>query len=189
MAAWSSPPGAGVDAGALGSAVHAVLEALDLSLPPQASLAAARGQLEARLPQWFGAAQLAAGRLELDALLEEIAQGALFAHLFELGESVVARELPVLLRAGPDDAALAYGSGSIDLLYRDPLDGQLVVVDYKTDRAPDTGALEARAAHHAGQGRFYVRALRAAFALPADPRFELWFLRHDRCLVPDLSPR
>ena len=101
----------------------------------------------------------------------------------------LARELPLLVRPGPEDTPLAYVSGSIDLLYRDPEDGQLVVVDYKTDRAADATALEARAAHHAHQGRYYVRALREAFALSADPRFELWFLRHDRCLVPELAPR
>ena len=152
-------------------------------------MAAARARLEVRLPQWFGDQGLEAGRREFDALLDEIAQSALFARLFELGECVLARELPLLVRAGPDDNALAYLSGSIDLLYRDPRDGQLVVVDYKTDRAADASVLEARATHHAQQGRYYVRALREAFALPADPRFELWFLRHDRCIRPDLSPQ
>ena len=183
--------GSGEAASALGvgSAVHALLESLDLALAPEEALASARAGIEARLPQWFGDAELEAGRRELDALLEELARSGLFARLFELGECVLARELPLLLRAGPDDAPVAYLSGSIDLLYRDPLDGQLVVVDYKTDRAADESALDARAAHHARQGRDYVRALREAFESSEDPRFELWFLRHDRCIQPDLSVR
>ena len=174
-------------AGGVGSAVHSVLEALDLSLPPESALAHARAGLAAQLPRWFVAGQLEAGRQEVEDLLEEISKGALFARLFELGECVLARELPLLLRPGPEDVALGYVSGSIDLLYRDPQDGEWVVADYKTDRAPDDAALKVRGDHHAAQGRYYVRALREAFALPADPRFELWFLRHDRCWVPALS--
>ena len=181
--------GAGVAerASGVGSAVHGVLEVLDLSLAPGEALVAAREALEARLPQWFGVAEIEAGRSELESLLEEIAAGALFARLFELADSVLAREVPLLLRAGPEDRALAYVSGSIDLLYRDPGDGELVVVDYKTDRIADAGVLAERAAQYAHQGRVYVRALREAFALPSDPRFELWFLRNDRCVVPELA--
>ncbi|MGE4650217.1 MAG: 3'-5' exonuclease, partial [Myxococcota bacterium] len=174
-------------AGGVGSAVHSVLEALDLSLAPESALAQAREGLAAQLPRWFTAGHLEAGQREVEDLLEEISKGTLFARLFELGECVLARELPLLLRPGPEDAALGYVSGSIDLLYRDPRDGEWVIADYKTDRVADDAALEARADHHAAQGRYYVRAVREAFSLPADPRFELWFLRQDRRWIAHLS--
>jgi ATP-dependent helicase/nuclease subunit A len=47
--------------------------------------------------------------------------------------------------------------GFVDLLVRTP-DG-LVVVDYKTDQAPDDAAIDAAAAHYAPQGSAYALAL------------------------------
>ena len=43
--------------------------------------------------------------------------------------------------------------------------------------------MAARAAAYAPQGAAYVRAVCEALALPALPRFELWFLRPGR-VVP-----
>ena len=72
---------------------------------------------------------------------------------------------------------VGFVSGTIDLLYRDPATGRLVVADYKTD---DPETLEARVAVYAPQGATYVRALREALGLEEPPRFELWFLQADR---------
>jgi len=91
-----------------------------------------------------------------------------------LGDRIVARELPVLLRG--NEHALGFVSGSIDLLYRDE-DGRLVVVDYKTDRVdPSASEVRARRERYAQQGALYCRAVQEALGAEP-PRFELWWLR------------
>jgi ATP-dependent exoDNAse (exonuclease V) beta subunit len=64
----------------------------------------------------------------------------------------------------------------VDLLYRDPASGELVVVDYKTDRVTDGAEIDEHAARYGAQGAGYVRAVQEALGLDAPPRFELWFL-------------
>ena len=63
-------------------------------------------------------------------------------------------------------------TGVVDLVYRDPEDGCLVVVDYKTGRQREADA-------HAAQGTRYARAIRDALGLPNEPRFEAWYLAWD----------
>ncbi|HMB55254.1 MAG TPA: PD-(D/E)XK nuclease family protein, partial [Thermoanaerobaculia bacterium] len=86
---------------------------------------------------------------------------------------------------------VGYFSGAIDLLYRDPEEGSLVVADFKTDQVEEGGeadtALERRAAAYAPQGRVYARAVAAGFGLADLPRFELWFLRAGRIVEVDLT--
>ena len=74
-----------------------------------------------------------------------------------------------------EDDPVGFVAGAIDLLYRDPADGEWVVADYKTDDV--TGAaLEERARSYAAQGAVYTRAVATALGLAEPPRFELWFL-------------
>jgi ATP-dependent exoDNAse (exonuclease V) beta subunit len=90
---------------------------------------------------------------------------------------VVARELPVLLPPAHDERGpVGFVAGAIDLVHRDPETGQLVVVDYKTDRVETPAQIAERAKAYAPQGAEYQRALRDALGLAAPPRFELWFL-------------
>jgi ATP-dependent exoDNAse (exonuclease V) beta subunit len=114
------------------------------------------------------------------ALLDRIGEGALFAKLRGLAPQIVARELPVLVPPTGDTGPAAYLSGMIDLVYRDPDSGQLVVADYKTDRVDDDAVLKQRTAAYALQGAVYQRAVQEAFGLPYTPRFELWYLAADR---------
>ena len=74
-------------------------------------------------------------------------------------------------------------AGSIDLLYRDPASGELVVADYKTDRVEGEAALPERAAALRGPGRALPARHAGGARLPAPPRFELWFL-HAGAVVP-----
>jgi ATP-dependent exoDNAse (exonuclease V) beta subunit len=67
----------------------------------------------------------------------------------------------------------------VDLVYRDPATGDLVIADYKSDRVGREAAA-ARALAYRRQGRVYAEALRAALGLPALPRFELWLLEAGR---------
>jgi ATP-dependent exoDNAse (exonuclease V) beta subunit len=102
---------------------------------------------------------------------------------------VLARELPVVLSSERTDAPRAVVSGSVDLLYRDPDDGRLVVADYKTDRLEGEEALEARTAVYEPQVRTYAHALRQALALDHEPHVELWFLAADRIVrLESLKP-
>jgi ATP-dependent exoDNAse (exonuclease V) beta subunit len=72
------------------------------------------------------------------------------------------RELPVWL---PEEGELA--EGLVDLVFEE--DGQLVVVDYKTDGITADQALD-QAAHHAPQLRLYGRALALATGLAVRER-------------------
>jgi len=120
-------------------------------------------------------------------VLDALRAGELRLRLEHIRHHVLARELPVLLPAREDDAALAFVSGSIDLVYRDPSDGRLVVVDFKTDDVHGERELAERASGYARQGRHYARALEEALAPAQSPRVELWFLSADRCVDPDAA--
>ncbi|MEA2561468.1 MAG: ATP-dependent helicase/nuclease subunit [Acidobacteriota bacterium] len=163
---------------AAGGAVHRALETWDLFAGPEEE---ARRQRDL-LPVYI--ARLAEGDV-LDralplaqSLLDRFASSGLLVRLRDLREHVLARELPVLLPpSGSGHGSVGFISGTIDLLYRDPATGRLVVADYKTD---DPETLEARVAVYAPQGATYVRALGEALGLKEPPRFELWFLQADR---------
>jgi ATP-dependent helicase/nuclease subunit A len=153
---------------AAGTAVHAVLEGADWSeqaLERAVASEASPGEREAVL-------------VRARAVWARFAAGPLHARLRALAPHVVARELPVWLAPdGEGDAApVGFVAGAIDLLYRDPASGALVVADYKTDAVEAAGLAE-HAARYAGQGAAYVKAVQRALGLEAAPRFELWFLQ------------
>ena len=163
---------------AAGTAVHRVLESDD----PAAGLAAIERAVAAAAAPAERAAVLARAR----SVWERFAAGPLAARLAALAPHVIARELPVWVAPGGDgpDDPVGFVAGAIDLLYRDPESGELVVADYKTD-AVEPGALAAHARQYAGQGEAYVRAVAAALGLSVRPRFELWFLQAGEvCTLP-----
>jgi ATP-dependent helicase/nuclease subunit A len=161
---------------AAGGAVHRALETWDLSADSESEAARQRGLLASYLGSLAEVDVVARALPLATELLEGFARSPLLSRLRDLKEHVLARELPVLLPPS-EMGAVGVVSGTIDLLYRDPDTGRLVVADYKTD---DPAVIEARVAAYAPQGETYVRALREALELPEDPRFELWFLRADR---------
>ena len=71
---------------------------------------------------------------------------------------------------------MGFVSGTIDLVYRDPNTGELVIADYKTDEVAAETKLQEHAGAYAAQGAVYRRALREALGLSEEPRFELWFI-------------
>jgi ATP-dependent helicase/nuclease subunit A len=143
---------------AVGRAVHAVLQTVDL--------ATGAGLDEA------AAAQAAAeGVLGREAVVAALARSALRAPaIAEAAASPHWREVYV---AAPIGATLL--EGYIDLLYRTP-EG-LVVVDYKTDHLPDEPSVDARLAHYRRQG--------AAYALAVE---RVTGLRVTRCVFVFCSP-
>jgi ATP-dependent exoDNAse (exonuclease V) beta subunit len=125
---------------AVGRAVHAVLQTIDLLT--------GRGLEEA------AAAQAAAeGVIGREAIVAALARSALNAPVVRQ-----AARLPnwreVFVAAPIGDRLL---EGYIDLLYR-TVEG-LVVVDYKTDHVPDDETLQARFVHYRRQGAAYAAAL------------------------------
>ncbi len=167
---------------AVGTAVHRALEHWDGRADPEAE----RARLTAKLRDWL-TVEVSEDRLDVAvrrgaALLEGFAGGAVGARFRALAGHLVARELPLLAPPGTDDddAPVGYVAGAIDLVYRDPDDGTIVVVDYKTDRVDDDAALRSRADAYALQAEVYAAAVRDALALDYRPRTELWFLAADR---------
>jgi ATP-dependent helicase/nuclease subunit A len=145
-----------------GTLVHHVLEAccFDRALRPQvAPLLAAAYQREAGnvSEALLQEAVIAAGE-QLDRFVDGAICNALASA------EILARELPFSAPAEwlsgysdqPERAVMA--TGIIDLIYR--LDGELVVADWKTNRAPDPGAMVLQ---YGDQMRTYQRVVRGLF--------------------------
>ena len=165
---------------AVGTVVHRVLEEVELGGDPEAALARVGARVEPWLAGLVDAGDLDEALAEARAVLARLPESALAARLDELSGAVLARELPCLLRGG-DEGPIGVEIGSIDLLYRDPASGELVVADYKTDRVVGDEELAERVGVYARQGAVYREAVEAAFGERA--RFELWFVALDR-IVP-----
>lgn len=163
----------------IGTEIHRCLERWDLGADPAEEAERQRRQLLARLEDRPEEVRRAAVER-----LDRIASGELLARLLELAPQVVGRELPVLLEPTEGEMPLGCLSGAIDLLYRDPESGELVVADFKTDRI-EASELAARATVYRPQEARYARAVRQAFALERSPRTELWFLWPDRLWTAD----
>ncbi|MEM7049821.1 MAG: UvrD-helicase domain-containing protein [Acidobacteriota bacterium] len=157
---------------AFGDAIHRALEELD----PKAPRGPEVDRLLAAIPE-LGEA----GRKLLNRFLD----GPLGERFRDLAPHVLARELPLLLP--PSGEALAFRAGALDLLYRDPESGQLVVVDFKTDELATKADLPARAEAYGHQVELYRRAVREALDESSEPRVELWFLSHDHIVEPGAS--
>jgi ATP-dependent exoDNAse (exonuclease V) beta subunit len=108
-------------------------------------------------------------------------KGAAFARLRSIAAHVVARELPVLAGMRSEDGPLVTASGAIDLLYRDPKTGELVVADYKTGAEPDASEPD----RHRRQVGLYCDALRDALGSERRPRGERWYLATSRVVAVD----
>ena len=164
-------------AAAAGTAVHRVLEELRLDGDVREDLA--RGS--ARLSDWVEvlvpASERAATLERARATLGRFASGPLLGRFAALRGAVIARELPLLIPAEPEgEGPVGFVAGAIDLLYRDPDTGEIVIADYKTDRVEAGPALAEHAQRYQGQAAHYRRGIQEALALPQPPRFELWFL-------------
>ncbi len=173
---------------AAGTAVHRALEALDLGLAPPEALEGGRalldGLVRAALEDGAGEVEHAQALGRAHELWERFRESELAPRIFALEEHVLARELAVLLPPSEEPGTpVGFVSGAIDLLYRDPASGELVVADFKTDRVADERELEERARAHRPQGRLYTRAILEALGLEREPRFELWFLHAGRIVA------
>jgi ATP-dependent exoDNAse (exonuclease V) beta subunit len=159
------------EAAVAGTILHAVLERMDHTHDAGARLAWAIEETTRRL-ETVPEALRAGTAQRIRDVLAALAGGRVLARLGELHPHIVGRELPLVLppdeRIGPLQAI----TGAVDLVYKDPEDGGLVVVDYKTGRQREADA-------HVAQGTRYARAIRDALGLADEPRFEAWYLAWD----------
>lgn len=180
-----SPADASAFAREIGTAVHRVIEGLDLDSDPVWACAQAGSGLETELADLVSPSALARATRAARPLVDALATSSLIEYLFAIRDRVIGREVPLLLDAAAADRDDATGAivGAIDLLYEDPDSGDLVVADYKTDRVPEGEDLRTHARTYRAQGSAYVTAVQRAFDLERPPRFELWFLQHDERVV------
>jgi ATP-dependent helicase/nuclease subunit A len=170
---------------AAGGAIHRALEEWDLGDAPAKELERQRALLPAYLAALVEGDELDRALPLAATLLETFAAGPLLKRMRKLKDHVLARELPVLLPPGEGEhSPVGIVSGAIDLLYRDPEDGRIVIADYKTDEVTTADEIRTRAAIYAPQGAVYGRAMREALEMDEAPRFELWFLRAGQILIP-----
>jgi RecB family exonuclease len=112
-------------------------------------------------------------------LLESFIGSALHQRL--LSSRVLGREVPLLIRDGHG----VTWQGSLDLLLLDG-EGQVQVVDFKTDHETDAETL----VHAYGdQLAVYAAAVMAAMKLSCPPAAELWMLRSGEALAVPLEDR
>jgi ATP-dependent exoDNAse (exonuclease V) beta subunit len=129
---------------ALGRAVHAVLQSIDMETRADLESAArAQANAEGIAGRWQEIARMVAAALDSPSLREAVAGGRYWRELFV---SAPVGEVSV--------------EGFIDLLYE--TDDGLVVVDYKTDRAPSEQQLEAAVERYTPQGAAYALAVEEA---------------------------
>jgi ATP-dependent helicase/nuclease subunit A len=144
-----------------GSLVHQILEWVPLDDESPERSGRVRAMADAIAPSYgldAAAAARAAAQVERVLGLPLLSRARSAHHLW--------RELPLWF---PDGAYLV--EGKVDLVFEE--DGQLVVVDYKSDAIADEQAL-AQAAHHAPQLQLYGRGLTQALGLPVRERLVLF---------------
>jgi len=144
LPAWSK----GRYGSAIGRAVHGVLQVVDL--------ASGEG-----LENSVAAQCVAEGVVEFTALVTALVRSAIESDVVK---RAVARPHWRESYVGMLQADGTVLEGFVDLIYRED-DGSLVVVDYKTDDAPD-GALPARVAYYAPQVNAYKKIVATATGEP-----------------------
>lgn len=177
-------------AAAVGTAIHALLERYDWNAA-DADAEWQRRVLDAHaaLDRSVSEAQRAVAGARAEELLAALREGPLFERLRAHAIHTIARELPFLL-PGAESGADAVGArvGAIDWIHWDPVDREVVVVDFKSDRVADAAAIAARVRHHAAQAERYRVAAQQALGLERLPRVELWFLAASAREVIDIDP-
>ncbi len=140
-----------------GSLIHQLLEWVPLHDEGPERAGRMRAMAEALAPS-YGLDRVAAARA--GAQVERVLGLPLLSRARRAKQ--LWRELPLWF---PDGEYLV--EGRVDLVFEE--DGQLVVVDYKSDAIADEQALE-QAAHHAPQLQLYGRGLTQAIGLPVRER-------------------
>lgn len=172
----------------IGNTLHRALEMMDLEADLAGEFRRMRAWISRELGGLLRGQELEFALRRALGIWDGVSGGRIMAKLQEIKSHVVGRELPVLLSPEqPDEGPVGLWAGSMDLLYRDPRDGQWVVADYKTDHVVDRQEMAKLCQVYSYQGAHYVRAVREMLALEGTPRFELWFLEADTIAEVDLG--
>jgi ATP-dependent exoDNAse (exonuclease V) beta subunit len=169
---------------AVGTAVHRLLEEIDLDGDLVEQLNAGAEALTAQLIAELADDEAREARRRLADVVDGLAGGVCLDRLRALGANqVMARELAMILPTEADHGPVGCITGFADLVYRDPRTDELVVADYKTDAVDDDESVARRTAIYEPQITTYARGLQEALSLASPPRAELWFLHADRIVV------
>ncbi len=135
-----------------GSAVHQLLERIDLRRPDDADAMSVAIAAEYGMP-------------ERRDEIAKVARNALGSEVMAraLRSSRVLREAPFVAPLPSDDGARGLAEGSIDLLFVE--DGGIVIVDFKTDNVTHA-QVDARAEEYRGQALIYAWAAHRATGMP-----------------------
>jgi len=165
---------------AIGTAIHRLLETVDLDADLRAQVAENRDLLVTDVIGGLVDHQVSEAEGLIDDLLAKLAAGRCLERLSKVVPCVIARELPVFGWEESEGAPGTVVSGIVDLLYRDPDDGRLVVADYKTDAVDGEDEIEERTGIYEPQVGAYAKILCEAMGLEEEPHKELWFLAADK---------
>ena len=177
-------PSAGTSAAAaIGTAVHAALETMDPRATRDRAVKDAGSRIEAVVRELVVEDQQADAVDAANRILRAFLDGPLGARFRVIGPHILGREVPTLAAPDPADeeGPVGFYAGAIDLLYRDPDNGDVVVADWKTDGVPTDEALAARVVAYRLQLAHYQRVV--GQALGGRVRGELWFLRRGRIVA------
>ncbi len=170
----AAPDGFERHAREVGTTVHRVLEQIDLSLTAEQALELEIQNLRQTAQGLVPSEQVLEVVSQARQVLEQMDNNGLLHELFERKPHILGREVPVLL---PDSRKGSTIVGTLDLLYRDPADNNLVVADFKSDQVRDVKGTAQLVQAYQAQGRIYCQAVELMFPQEEPPRFELWFLR------------
>jgi ATP-dependent helicase/nuclease subunit A len=165
---------------AIGTAVHLLLETIDLEADLPTQVLGSRDDVVNAIVFGLDQEEAQSAEEDIDGLLKGLASSTCLGRLSTLAPAIVARELSVYGWLGDETGPGAAISGIVDLVYRDPDDGRVVVADYKTDAVDGDDEIDDRAQVYEPQVRTYARILRDALDLKEEPHTELWFLAADR---------
>jgi len=166
-------------AAAVGTAAHQLLESIDLGCNLADQVIERRQDVIEGAVVGLDPNLVREARERLEDMVDHLVASECLRRLGELAPDIVARELSVFLRP-IDNSGTSVVSGAVDLVYRDPEDGRLVIADYKTDRVKTDAEIAGRVERYTPQLEVYARALEGALDLEYPPRAELWFLHADR---------
>jgi ATP-dependent helicase/nuclease subunit A len=164
----------------VGDICHRGLESLDFERSIEHELERIEGFcLEELRRSLSDEKQREAGIQRIKGIFSGLRRGRILKRMEEIRGHIVARELPLLLAPEEDEGPVGFFGGAVDLLYRDPESGHLIVADYKTDSIATSEEMEGLCAVYSSQGSHYIRALKEMLGEKGVLEFELWFLQAD----------
>lgn len=163
----------------VGSLCHRALESINFDCDLKEELIrvenACVGELKRSLPE----TQFRVALSRMKEIFSALRRGNILGRLEDIRSHILARELPVLMAPEEEEGPVGFWAGAVDLLYRDPKSGHIVVVDYKTDSIPTPDQVDRLCAIYSTQGAHYVKALRQMFGKGETVELEIWFLQAD----------